>query len=531
MNPENAEAPLPSEAPTDSQALTAPTARNRSPAAGRQQGLFHGYRMTDDVLFHPWLTTTEKLVLGAFAAHPRRSPSHRYLRAHTPIHHDSIEAALTRIEEVFGLAIFDRPHGPQDRDPITRRFARANRAMMLAPAADPARPENARRSVVLPARIAAALRRGQRNSGLAVLVALLYVREQLRRGAIHADDEAVAAMLHTEARKVRRIREQMIRDSVLVHAKKAPGSAIYTMPGATARTPAAADLDVTRTRRLRLLPIDIGTPIHALANDREWSAIQSALAQTPTTGHALAVTEAWLSDARKTPTGASTRPMLGRAPLAADPLLRGLNSARHRLSQERTRPSGIPTQRGGDVDRSGEHDWRVQGSERSCTYDQKEQDLTARASRGPNVYDGSAKGIDHDRRFSSTEQAVDAIMANLSPALAEVFGPERAARRQKAAQTLESAVTKLAQLHRLRGGLQAQIVLDEANHQLSQISASKALPERYAQLKTAARWMLSDDDLYEQIKNARPAPTASVLDRLEAEFGKLWTEDAPANEG
>jgi len=308
MNPEDAEAPLPSEAPTNSQALTAPTAPNRSPAAGRQQGLFHGYRMTDDVLFHPWLTTTEKLVLGAFAAHPRRSPSHRYLRAHTPVHHDSIEAALSRIEEVFGLAIFDRPHGPQDRDPITRRFARPNRAMMLAPAADPARPENARRSVVLPARIAAKLRRGQRNSGLTVLVALLYVREQLRRGAIQADDEAVAAMLHTEARKVRRIREQMIRDSVLVRAKKAPGSAIYTMPGATARTPAAADLDVTRTRRLRLLPIDIGTPIYALANDREWSAIQSALAQTPTTGHALAVTEAWLSDARQTPTGASIRP-------------------------------------------------------------------------------------------------------------------------------------------------------------------------------------------------------------------------------
>jgi hypothetical protein len=125
---------------------------------------------------------------------------------------------------------------------------------------------------------------------------------------------------------------------------------------------------------------------------------------------------------------------------------------------------------------------------------------------------------------------VDAITANLLPALAEVFGPERAARRQRAAQTLESAVTKLALLHRLRGGLQAQIVLDEANHQLSQISASKALPERYAQLKTAARWMLSDDDLYEQIKNARPAPTSAVLDRLEAEFGKLWTDDAP-NEG
>jgi hypothetical protein len=43
--------------------------------------------------------------------------------------------------------------------------------------------------------------------------------------------------------------------------------------------------------------------------------------------------------------------------------------------------------------------------------------------------------------------------------------------------------------------------------------------------------MLSDDDLYDQIKNARPAPTAfkNLLDRLEAEEGKQLWADTPAD--
>ena len=104
-DPRNDKAPPSDEALSTEWPFSATTATNHRRAARhhRRAGTFYGYRTTDAVLFHPWLSPAEKLVLAAVAAHPRRSPSHRYLQAFVPIDHDKIEQALSRIEQVFGI--------------------------------------------------------------------------------------------------------------------------------------------------------------------------------------------------------------------------------------------------------------------------------------------------------------------------------------------------------------------------------------------------------------------------------------------
>lgn len=120
----------------------------------------------------------------------------------------------------------------------------------------------------LPGAIAARLPRGRgvTNGAELRLVALMYAREQLRRGAIQVEDEVVARKLGLQVHRngcfdgpnvnqVRRLREKLVEQGTLVvmDARAYP-CPIYVMPGGTPQKPENPDaFEPAHTRRFRSL--------------------------------------------------------------------------------------------------------------------------------------------------------------------------------------------------------------------------------------------------------------------------------------
>jgi hypothetical protein len=171
------------------------------------------------------------------------------------------------------LAQYDRPTGAHDRHADNPRYKRTNRLVRIHPGFDPHHPGNAGRVTEVPAAVAEKIRngRGVSNRPFALLVLAYYVREQLRRGAIHVPDEVVAFELRygyddvtreARTRQVRRIRERLIRDGILA----ASGDGIHVAPeGTPGKPPVPEALDKQRSRSFH--PLVIG--------DQEWSILGS----------------------------------------------------------------------------------------------------------------------------------------------------------------------------------------------------------------------------------------------------------------
>lgn len=259
---------------------------------------------TDELLFSGQ-EPNAKVVLAATLGVPNRDPSLSQLAEMTGLKRNTVKAAQDELErwrtmwlEVAEemklclpgvLVVYDKPEQWYDRYRDNPRFNRSNKVTSVWLAFDPtpSRASDAPPRIELPAHIHTRLPRRSRSAAVLRLVAAVYAREQLRRGAIQIEDETVARKLGLKevvggweegpnVRQVARARETLIAAGILVvHDADAQPCPIYTMPGATPQrveNPAALEPEWTfRFRRHRLK--DAGEQLDVYATDAQWATV------------------------------------------------------------------------------------------------------------------------------------------------------------------------------------------------------------------------------------------------------------------
>lgn len=476
------------------------TTANGRPAHGRYA--HPGYALTDAILLDPLMPVAMKLVLGATLAVPSRNPSLNRLATILPLNRAAIILAQRQLEDLE-LALYDRPSEAWERHPTNPRFVRSNQVIHVHPSADPTQAPGA--YVKLPGHVAMRLPRGRKNAARFPLLALLYAREQLRRGAIQIEDDAAASLLgfrapdrSPDARGVRRLREELLRAGVIRRAQRTNPTSIYVMPGATHRPADAKTLDPSRTRRLRHLPVDVGAPIRVLANEAEWAMIEGHFARLHPAYHAYACMVAWRASQARL-----------QAPLTTKAILHGLSEAATARAAQTTGTDRSTTPYGAGG-RPGYF----------STFNHQEQELADDASRRREEQSSEVKtGAELPSVIRDEAHAQRAVLRAAVPALATTFGAEGAAEGRKAPKIVSEALARLADRISFASPAQAALVLQAVREQLGRIDAAAPPRQRYAQLQTAMAYLSGDDKLYDVVKAARPAPNTRVIDMLEAEFG------------
>ncbi len=185
-----------------------------------------GYRLTDVALFTHELSPAAKLVLGITLAIPERNPSVRQLEQWLPLSRRAIHNAQDELEATG--CRYDRPYSAADRNTFNPRFARSNRLASVPPVWEPVRRgNNVQPSVYLPGLVAETLPRERKYA----LLTLLYVREQIRRGAVQMPDPVAAMRLGVTERWVKEARRLLRERGVLKSAKRRYSPPIFRVEG------------------------------------------------------------------------------------------------------------------------------------------------------------------------------------------------------------------------------------------------------------------------------------------------------------
>jgi len=224
--------------------------------------LTHPLRITDKLLFANE-ELNAKNVLAATLGYPNRNPSLTQLAHATGLSRHTVQEVQKNLdkwtvriveEHADGSATaafrvprarYDRPDQWYDREKNSPRFNRSNRLATAYLAYDPDHEDYAS----LPAAIVDRLPRKSKSASLLRMVALVYAREQLIRGAIQIEDEVIARRLDLwELRngfmegpgtsQVKTARHALIEAHILVvYDTDAHPFPIYVMPGATPQRP------------------------------------------------------------------------------------------------------------------------------------------------------------------------------------------------------------------------------------------------------------------------------------------------------
>lgn len=301
-------------------------------------------RITDAALFE--LELDEALVLAATCGYPNRNPSLTQLAATTGLHRASVKIGQDKLEACLGrpyvegegakvltggelidqmrqmdanvpppvgwhrarqvapLVTFDKPEHFYDRQPDSPRYTRSNRITWIQPKYDPDHPRNVGKVVELPASVLAKIPRGRgvTNAPLLRLLALAYVREQLRRGASQVEDRLLADRFGIyevdqdtgfyeglAVRQVARTRDKLAQAAVIELHDDGDGLPIYVMPDGTPGSDKTVDdFDPARTRRIRILGLDGDDGQEIVATDAQHAELSRRIRML---GHSRARTE------------------------------------------------------------------------------------------------------------------------------------------------------------------------------------------------------------------------------------------------
>jgi hypothetical protein len=174
--------------------------------------LHSGYRLTDWLLFNPHATVVEKLYIGRALTFRERNPGLSLLQATTPATRTALSRAQRSCEEK-GFLVLDRPKFGHDRNPDNPRFARSNKIVSFHPQIETRRRDGqAPLTITIPGELVERLPRGRgvSHGAYAPLVALLYAREQIRRGGIQLPHAVTAARLNITERMVKHVERDML---------------------------------------------------------------------------------------------------------------------------------------------------------------------------------------------------------------------------------------------------------------------------------------------------------------------------------
>lgn len=225
-------------------------------------------KLTDEMLFDTTYSFEARAVLAATLGHQGKNPALNYTAEAIGLKRDAVIAAQRELEHqvsvwtdsddgqdfahvgTYQSVSFDRPKGAFERGD-SKRFLRTTRLDQVAPWARLYLDGQPTHWTELPAGIAARLPKRRQNNSIVRLVALALAREQLRRGAIQIEDDALGWLLGATERQVRTVRELLLADDLLHFERREPPCDIYTMPGATpGRETNADELRPEWTRRL-----------------------------------------------------------------------------------------------------------------------------------------------------------------------------------------------------------------------------------------------------------------------------------------
>jgi hypothetical protein len=241
-------------------------------------------KLTDDVLFDRFHTFEERAVLAVTQGHHGKNPSVRDLAKTLGIKDDAVMKAQQDLETDFyfqieqprgdisftyQLATFDRPSEFWERQTTNPRFRRSTRLEAVAPRAELYVGGVKKKWTELPRDIVKRLPKRRHGNALVFLVALAYAREQLRRGAIQIEDDALAYLLGASEKRIAAIRRLLVKAGILKFERRDHPAHVYTMPGGTpGREEDALGLRPEHTRRLSDLTIGpFSLPVFACATE------------------------------------------------------------------------------------------------------------------------------------------------------------------------------------------------------------------------------------------------------------------------
>jgi hypothetical protein len=231
--------------------------------------LHSGYRLTDWLLLNPHATAVEKLYVGRALTFRERNPGLSLLQATTPATRTALSRAQRSCEEK-GFLVLDRPRFGSDRNANNPRFARSNKIVSFHPQIETRRREGQAPplTITITGELVERLPRGSGvdHGPYAPLVALLYAREQIRRGGIQLPHAVTAARLNITERIVKRVEKDMLALGALKVIKDG-NEPIYRLlhvhvPDATPRD--------NKTPRMRQLG-----PEAIIATNAQWTAIDA----------------------------------------------------------------------------------------------------------------------------------------------------------------------------------------------------------------------------------------------------------------